>query len=92
MKVARNNPHPWPPPLPFTTSQLVPSLSRVNKFDSTWRRRVYFRDFLIFFPLNSQEKGFEFFAELYIFDFGQTHCEIQDRLKQHFAFVVTCCT
>ena len=32
MKTARNN-HRWPPPLSFTISQLVPSLSRVSKFN-----------------------------------------------------------
>ena len=51
--------------------------------------RVYFRDFLIFFPLNSEEKGFEFFVELIsstlIFDFGQAPCENQKRLNRHFA-------
>ena len=86
---------PWQAPSSFTTTQLVPSLSRVNKFNVA--SSCLFSCFLnFFFPLNSQEEGFEFFVELinqlYIFNLRQTQCEIQERLKQHIDCVVSCCT
>ena len=68
-KTAWNNPPRPPlasprvsPRASFTTSQLVPRLSRANKFNM--ESFCLFSCFLNFLSLNSQDKRFAFFVEL----------------------------